>query len=67
MPGTSLQVLWEFQQDWSRRDTADAVIAMMTPHAGADGAGVAYAESRVHGQSLSISEASCTVRLHFFP
>ena len=65
MPGPSLQVLREFSQDWSRRDMGDAVIDMLTPHAGADGMGVEYAESIVHGQSVSMSEASCTVRHTF--
>jgi hypothetical protein len=44
MPGPSLQVLREFSQDWSRRDMGDAVIDMMTHHAGADGTGVEDAE-----------------------
>jgi hypothetical protein len=40
----SMQVLREFSQDWSRRDMGDAVIDMMTHHAGADGTGVEDAE-----------------------
>jgi nicotinamidase-related amidase len=50
VPVTWLQVLLEFQRDWARRDTYDAVIALVKQHAGAYGAGVEYAYTMVHGQ-----------------
>jgi hypothetical protein len=43
-------VLLEFQRDWARRDTYDAVIGIVKQHAGAYGAGVEYAYTMVHGQ-----------------
>jgi nicotinamidase-related amidase len=50
VPVTWLQVLLEFQRDWARRDTYDAVIGIVKQHAGAYGAGVEYAYTMVHGQ-----------------
>jgi nicotinamidase-related amidase len=50
VPVTWLQVLLEFQRDWTRRDTYDAVIAILKQHAGAYGSGVEYADTMVHGQ-----------------
>jgi len=50
VPVTWLQVLLEFQRDWARRDTYDAVIAIVKQHAGAYGSGVEYAYTMVHGQ-----------------
>jgi nicotinamidase-related amidase len=50
VPVTWLQVLLEFQRDWARRDTYDAVISLVKQHAGAYGAGVEYAYTMVHGQ-----------------
>lgn len=52
VPVTWLQVLLEFQRDWARRDTYDAVIAIVKQHAGAYGSGVEYAYTMVHGQVL---------------
>ena len=52
VPVTWLQVLLEFQRDWARRDTYDAVIGIVKQHAGAYGAGVEYAYTMVHGQVL---------------
>jgi nicotinamidase-related amidase len=51
VPVTWLQVLLEFQRDWARRYTYDAVIAIVKQHAGAYGSGVEYAYSMVHGQA----------------
>ena len=51
VPMTWLQVLLEFQRDWARRDTYDAVIDIVKQHAGAYGAGVEYAYTMVHGQA----------------
>lgn len=50
VPVTWLQVLLEFQRDWARRDTYDAVLAIVKQHAGAYGSGVEYAYTMVHGQ-----------------
>jgi phosphoribulokinase len=50
VPVTWLQVLLEFQRDWARRDTYDAVIAIVKEHADAYGSGVEYAYTMVHGQ-----------------
>lgn len=50
VPVTWLQVLLEFQRDWARRDTYDAVLGIVKQHAGAYGAGVEYAYTMVHGQ-----------------
>jgi nicotinamidase-related amidase len=55
VPVTWLQVLLEFQRDWARRETYDAVIKVAMQHAGAYGSGIAYAYTMVHGQSPSVS------------
>ena len=49
-PIALLQVLLEFQRDWARRDTYDAVMDVVLNHAGAYGQGVEYAYTMVHGQ-----------------
>jgi nicotinamidase-related amidase len=49
VPVTWQQVLLEWQRDWARRDTYDAVIALVQEHSGAYGMGVDYAYSMVHG------------------
>lgn len=48
VPMTWLQVLLEWQRDWARRDSYDAVMAVVREHAGAYGMGVDYAYSMVH-------------------
>jgi nicotinamidase-related amidase len=53
VPMTWLQVLLEFQRDWARRDTYEAVIDIVKEHAGAYGVGVEYAYTMVHGQPPS--------------
>ncbi len=50
VPVTWLQVLLEFQRDWARRETYDAVMKLVIDHAGAYGQGVEYAYTMVHGQ-----------------
>lgn len=55
VPMTWLQVLLEFQRDWSRKETYDAVIDIVKQHAGAYGVGVEYAYTMVHGQPPSHS------------
>ncbi len=48
VPVTWQQVLLEWQRDWARRDTYDAVIAIVQEHSGAYGMGVDYAYTMVH-------------------
>ncbi len=49
VPVTWQQVLLEWQRDWARRDTYDAVMALVKEHSGAYGMGVDYAYTMVHG------------------
>jgi nicotinamidase-related amidase len=42
------QVMLEWQRDWARRDTYDAVMAIVREHSGAYGMGVDYAYTMVH-------------------
>jgi len=48
VPVTWLQVMLEWQRDWARRDTYDAVMAVVKEHCGAYGMGVDYAYTMVH-------------------
>jgi nicotinamidase-related amidase len=48
IPVTWQQVLLEWQRDWARKDTYDAVIALVQEHSGAYGMGVDYAYTMVH-------------------
>jgi len=45
---TALQVLLEFQRDWTRKDQYDQVMAVVKEHCGAYGQGVEYAATMVH-------------------
>lgn len=49
VPVTWLQVLLEWQRDWARRETYDAVTTLAKEHAGAYGMGIDYAYTMVHG------------------
>jgi nicotinamidase-related amidase len=49
VPVTWQQVLLEYQRDWARRDTYDAVMDLVREHSGAYGIGVDYAYTMVHG------------------
>lgn len=49
VPMTALQVLLEYQRDWARKETYDAVLAVVKEHCGAYGQGVEYAYTMVHG------------------
>ena len=49
VPVTWQQVMLEWQRDWARRDTYDAVISIVREHSGAYGMGVDYAYTMVHG------------------
>ena len=48
VPVTWQQVLLEWQRDWARKETYDAVIAIVQEHSGAYGMGVDYAFTHVH-------------------
>ena len=48
VPMTWQQVLLEWQRDWARRDTYDAVMEIVREHSGAYGMGVDYAYTMVH-------------------
>ncbi|CAG2153222.1 putative hydrolase YcaC [Cupriavidus yeoncheonensis] len=48
VPVTWQQVMLEWQRDWARRDTYDAVMKVVREHAGAYGMGVDYAYTMVH-------------------
>ncbi|MEN4238819.1 hydrolase [Serratia marcescens] len=48
VPVTWQQVLLEYQRDWARKDTYDAVMALVREHSGAYGMGVDYAYTMVH-------------------
>ncbi|HEY4317310.1 MAG TPA: hydrolase [Herbaspirillum sp.] len=48
VPVTWQQVLLEWQRDWARRETYDAVMQLVKEHSGAYGMGVDYAYTMVH-------------------
>ena len=48
VPVTWQQVLLEWQRDWARRDTYDAVLDIVKEHSGAYGMGVDYTYTMVH-------------------
>lgn len=50
VPVTWQQVLLEYQRDWSRRESYDAVMKLVLEHSGAYGQGVEYAYTMVHKQ-----------------
>jgi len=61
VPVTWQQVLLEFQRDWARRETYDAVIGVAKEHSGAYGIGVEYAYTMVHGQAPSDKKEAAAV------
>ena len=48
VPMTWQSVMLEWQRDWARRDTYDAVVAIVREHSSAYGMGVDYAYTMVH-------------------
>jgi nicotinamidase-related amidase len=58
VPVTALQVLLEYQRDWARKDTYNAVIEVVKEHCGAYGQGVEYAYTLVHGAPASRAGAA---------
>jgi nicotinamidase-related amidase len=55
IPMTWQQVLLEWQRDWARRETYDAVVALAKEHSGAYGMGIDYAYTMVHGADERVS------------
>ena len=49
VPMTWQQVMLEWQRDWARKDTYDAVTGIAKEHSGAYGMGIDYAVTHVHG------------------
>jgi hypothetical protein len=49
VPVTWQQVILEWQMDWARTETYDAVMDILKQHAGAYGMGAEYATTMVHG------------------
>jgi nicotinamidase-related amidase len=60
VPVTWQQVLLEYQRDWARKETYDAVIGVVKEHSGAYGVGVEYAYTMVHGAPPS-NEKACAI------
>jgi nicotinamidase-related amidase len=58
VPVTALQVLLEYQRDWARKNTYNAVIEVVKEHCGAYGQGVEYAYTLVHGAPASRAGAA---------
>jgi nicotinamidase-related amidase len=56
VPMTWQQVILEWQRDWARRETYDAVMAIVQEHSGAYGMGVDYA----YTQSIRLPSVSST-------
>ncbi|WP_156413850.1 isochorismatase family protein, partial [Ensifer sp. Root258] len=48
IPVTWQQVLLEWQRDWARKETYDAVTTLVKEHSGAYGMGIDYAYTMVH-------------------
>jgi nicotinamidase-related amidase len=61
VPVTWQQVMLEWQRDWARRDTYDAVMAIVREHSGAYGMGVDYAYTMVHKAPSRASSAHQTL------
>jgi nicotinamidase-related amidase len=56
VPVTWQQVMLEWQRDWARKETYDAVMAIVREHSGAYGMGVDYAYTMVHKAPQRISK-----------
>ncbi len=55
VPVTWQQVLLEWQRDWARRETYDAVTNLVKEHSGAYGMGIDYAYTMVHKADERVS------------
>ncbi len=47
VPVSSLQMLFEFQRDWARKETYDDCLKIVKDHAGTFGVGIEYAQTMV--------------------
>jgi hypothetical protein len=63
VPVTWQQVLLEYQRDWSRKETYDAVMDLVREHSGAYGMGVDYAYTMVHGAPERKAKYTSSFRL----
>ncbi|MCZ0963846.1 hydrolase [Paracoccus benzoatiresistens] len=61
IPVTWQQVMLEWQRDWGKRDTYDAVMNVVREHSGAYGMGVDYAYTMVHKVASRSSHAGQTL------
>ena len=55
VPVTWQQVVLEWQRDWARKETYDAVTSLVKEHSGAYGMGIDYAVTHVHGGTERVS------------
>ena len=58
VPMTWLQVLLEWQRDWARQGTYDAVLAVAREHGGAYGLGIDYAKAMLGGHASECALAA---------
>jgi nicotinamidase-related amidase len=56
VPVTWQQVLLEWQRDWARKETYDAVMSIVKTHSGAYGMGVDYAYTMVHKAAQRVGQ-----------
>jgi nicotinamidase-related amidase len=61
VPVTWQSVMLEWQRDWARKDTYDAVMDIVREHSGAYGMGVDYAYTMVHGAPQRTSTVHASV------
>ena len=55
VPVTWQQVLLEYQRDWARQKTYDAVLDIVKQHSGAYGSGVEYAYTMIHKKTPTMA------------
>jgi nicotinamidase-related amidase len=58
VPVTWLQVLLEWQRDWARQETYDAVLAVAREHGGAYGLGIGYAKAMLGEHASEVAKAA---------
>lgn len=58
VPVTWLQVLLEWQRDWARQETYDAVLAIAREHGGAYGLGIEYAKAMLGEHASEYAHAA---------
>jgi len=58
VPTTWLQVLLEWQRDWARTKTYDAVTAVAREHGGAYGLGIGYAKAMLGEHASEVAKAA---------